>query len=339
MNINIKMDIKKLSNDNVFGAIKTNITDINELPSIVKKTYTTWKNKLDIGDDDIKWVGEDPHLIIDLINKSNLKPSSQRIHYEALANILLAIDKNRFKKFVKNLYTAGIVIQQNIPSGDNDMSESENKNYVSYDEICRVRDEIHSTISLKDNIIHLILSLNTYIPPIRLDYIGMKVVYKENAPELDEKSKTNYWWIDDKNQKMYIVLNHDKVGRAILPIEDFVSKHSHLVYINGRAISDVVKNSLELYPRDYLLCSPKDKDTPLGMPTYNSMIKQVLHIGAKQNIFRKAFINYWHDSNKRLTENELKNIAKYMRHSISTARSSYKKIIADAPYSPHEDPI
>lgn len=330
------MDIKKLSNDNIFGAIKTNIEDINELPPIVRKTFRTWANKLDEGGDNIKWVGDDPHRVLDIINNSNIKPASKRIHYEALANVLLAIDKNRFKKFVKNLYTVGIVIQQNIPIGDNDMSESENKNYVSYDEIVNIRNSIHSTISLKDNIIHLILSLNTFIPPIRLDYLGMKVVHKETAPELDEKDKTNYWWIDDKNDNMYIVLNHDKIGSAILPIEDFVSKHSHLVYINGRAIKDIVKKSLELYPRDYLLCSPKNKDIALGMPTYNSLIKQVLHTGAKQNIFRKAFINYWHDSSKRLTENELKNIAKYMRHSISTARSSYRKIIADAPYSQSE---
>jgi hypothetical protein len=40
------MDIKKLSNDNVFGAIKTGITDIKEMPLIVQKTYRSWMNKL-----------------------------------------------------------------------------------------------------------------------------------------------------------------------------------------------------------------------------------------------------------------------------------------------------
>jgi len=331
------MDIKKISNENVFGAIKTGITDIKEMPLIIQKTYNNWMNRMDIREKNMLWVGDDPYAIIDMIKKSNLKMTSKRIHFESLANILLAIDKNKFKNFVKNLYTVGIVIQQNVPQGENEMTESETKNYVSYEDICNVRNSIHHNISLKNNIIHLILSLNTYIPPLRLDYLGMEVKYSKEPPSLNDKTKTNYWWIDENTDNMSIVLNKDKVGRGILPIKDFVSKFSHLTYINGYEIKKIVEESLHLYPRTYLLCSPKNKDVPLGMTTYNSLIRQVLHKDAKQNIFRKAFINYWHDSKQMLNHSELKIIAEYMRHSLSTAMSTYKKIIL--PNHPSEDQV
>ena len=331
------MDIKKLSNDNVFGAIKTGITDIKEMPLIVQKTYRSWMNKLGFNEKNMLWVASDPYEIINLINGSNLKITSKRIHYEALANILLAIDKNRFKNFVKNLYTVGIVIQQNVPQGENEITEAESKTYVPYEEICAARNAIHSSVSLKNNMTHLILSLNTYIPPIRLDYLGMKVKYSDEAPPPigDGVYNSNYLWINEKTNNMWIVLYKDKIGDAILEIKDFVSKHTHVLYINGDKMKDIIRESLTLYPREYLLCSPKDENIPMGMPTYNNMISQALHKKAKQNIFRKAYINYWHDSARLLSHNELKIIAMYMRHSLSTAISTYKKIIVPTSF-PHE---
>jgi len=334
------MDIKKLSNDNVFGAIKTGITDIKEMPMIIRKTYNSWMNKMGLKEKNMLWIAADPYAIINLINTSPLKITSKRIHFESLANILLAIDKNKFKNFVKNLYTVGIVIQQNVPQGENELTEAESKTYVPYEEIVAVRNSIHSNLSLKNNMEHLILSLNTYIPPVRLDYLGMIVKYSNDEPELEEDTapaySTNYLWINEDNDKMYIVLNKDKIGNGILELKDFVSKHSHLLYINGDKLKEIIKDSLEQFPREYLLCSPKDEVIPMGMPTYNSLINQSLHKKAKQNIFRKAYINYWHDSMRLLNHNELKTIAMYMRHSLSTAMSTYKKIIVAPPNSPYE---
>lgn len=333
------MEIKKINDSEIFDKIKTGITDINELPMIVRKSYQTWQNKLDTHDDDMVWVGEDPHLIIDLIERQNYKQASKRIHYEALANILLALDKERFKKFVSKLYTIGIVIQQNIPIGDNELSNSERNNYIDYNDIIDIRDKIFATVNLKNNLSHLILSLNTYIPPIRLDYLGMIYKIMDIDPVLDPSDKKNYMWINEETNCGYIVLNHDKVGSTILPLADFKSKFKDELYINGSKLFDIIFQSYKIYPRDYLLCSPKNLDTQMGISTYNSILKQLLKKDVRQNIFRKAYINHWHDTEQKLTENELRIIATYMRHSVSTARFSYRKIIEDVQDSPHEDLI
>jgi len=333
------MEIKKINDSEIFDKIKTGITDIKELPTIVRKSYQTWQNKLDTHDDDMIWVGEDPHLIIDLIDRQNYKPSSKRIHYEALANILLALDKERFKKFVNKLYTIGIVIQQNVPIGDNDLSDNDKKNYIDYNDIVEIRDHIFATVNLKNNVSHLILSLNTYIPPIRLDYIGMRYKITDTNPVIDPSDTKNYMWLNDVTNEGFIVLNRDKVGSSILPLKDYVSKFKNELYINGTKLFDIVFQSYKIYPREYLLCSPKNKESGMGISTYNSILKQLFKKDVRQNIFRKAYINHWHDTQQKLTENELRTIAMYMRHSVSTARFSYRKIIEDVPSSQLEDLI
>ena len=91
-------------------------------------------------------------------------------------------------------------------------------------------------------------------------------------PVLDPSDKKNYMWINEETNCGYIVLNHDKVGSTILPLADFKSKFKDELYINGSKLFDIIFQSYKIYPRDYLLCSPKNLDTQMGISTYNSIL-------------------------------------------------------------------
>ena len=63
-------------------------------------------------------------------------------------------------------------------------------------------------IDKKLNIYHLILALNTYIPPLRLNLINMEFHRERKAPP--SNIQTNYLW-EKTTGKWVIVLNYDKI--------------------------------------------------------------------------------------------------------------------------------
>ena len=68
------------------------------------------------------------------------------------------------------------------------MTEAEKKNFVPFEDLVKVRDRIHAKWladpkNLRLHMFQLILALNTMIPPLRLNWVGMEVW----APRLVER--------------------------------------------------------------------------------------------------------------------------------------------------------
>ena len=79
------------------------------------------------------------------------------------------------------MFNEALAVQKKIDveSEDSMLTDREVKNFVHYPEFVRERDRLREHLEInptdkKTNIYHLILSINTYIPPLRLDWIGMK---------------------------------------------------------------------------------------------------------------------------------------------------------------------
>jgi len=187
---------------------------------------------------------------------------------------------------------------------------------------------------------HLILALNTYIPPLRLNWLEMNVY----APRIDGKlvkpstmgpppeNNENYLWEEQPGQ-WTIVMNYDKVenrrrkqglARRMFRLSDEIEGVT-----DGHLLNDLINKSLAAYPRNYVLIGIKTH-LAMGESGYNSALASMFSPKKPtQNVLRKAFVNHWYE--KKLSMAKLKQIAERMSHSVHVALGSYKKInISDA---------
>ena len=243
---------------------------------------------------------------------------------------LLILYYNPFKLSIR-------VISNSIIQHSNDIQKKQQQDkynnnvmdvkYVSFTELIKQRDTLVHIIDLEqkdynkdkhnEHMKYLKLCMNTYIPPLRLELLNMKYKVCNNEPTTDKKDTTNYLCIYEN--EYYIVINHDKVvknyGKEIFKLD--VNND----YINCDVIKDILNRSFLLYPRDYVFTSYKDTTKPLNKVSYTNMLS------CGQNILRQSYHTYYEKEYKpELTNEQLKDIAKWMRHSLSTARHIYIKV-------------
>lgn len=338
--------VRKLDDPSEFEKIKTNIWTQDKLNKNESDKYSVWYNEL-LADgitnkykSHIGWVKREWRNIYKFII-DRYRGSSFRSHIEALGNILLALDKDVFKETVRPLFLLGISIQREI-NNNNELNlgnEKEVDNFVSFKDLENKRDLLLSAWSKNPtnkalNYSHLILALNTYIPPLRLDILKMKIIRYDNVNRQNQEvpeDMNNYLWEYLPNTWSYVI-NHDKIEhlRAENGLEKQTIKFNDEIngVTNGTLLNMIVSESLEQYPRTYLL-SGADPNTALSLTQYDKYLHDLFpDRNPHQNLIRKAYVNYWHSygiDNKNLNERDLKKISFKMRHSLGTARTVYKK--------------
>ena len=113
--------VVKLDNPEVFGAIKTGIKSITTLKKHEQQVYNVWYNFWYARDElvpptkgPIQWIADHHEklekYIRDTYIEPKYKPSSLRNHIEGLGNILLGIDKLRFKEIVRPYFNTGLSV-------------------------------------------------------------------------------------------------------------------------------------------------------------------------------------------------------------------------------------
>ena len=97
-------------------------------------------------------------------------------------------------------------------------------------------------------------------------------------------------------------------------------------------MNEVIKKSLEDYPRDFLLPSistvSNDSSSIFGHMTESQYKTHLFDITGKhlhQNLLRKIYIHYWYTQEKIPFQTKRK-IALYMRHSVGVAAEEYLKV-------------
>lgn len=312
------MLVKKLKKGN-FQTIESGKTEEQMIPRH-SKLLTTWKNKFNITFNDISTDIQKVNALTSCIVETYPNLASRRIHLEALANILLAIDKVKYKKTANWLFTHGIVLQNEIAlyTQNQEATEKEKSQFVSRDVILTKMRDIDMTVSLDACLKKLILALAVLYPPLRLDYLNMEIVDDEMELSLEK----NYY------DNGVITINKDKVSEKIGPttyeLVDGYTHHDNVQYLFGTELKQIIAQSLDLWERPYLLWQPGDFGKPLKMSTYNILIRHALEVPATQNIFRKSYISWFYGLP--VTRHEKQIVAGLMRHSIGTAEGTYLKL-------------
>lgn len=352
--------VKKLDDPTEFDKIKTGLKTNQSLKKHEAERYSVWYNHFHllnqlVGENksQIGWVGTHWKTILKYINDTytppSATPSTLRNHLEGLANVLLAINKNKYKEIVRPFYNTGLSIQQVIDKERENsvLDEKDVANFVPYEDLMKERERLYDLWmkdpkNLKLNMFHLILAINTLIPPLRLNFIDMQI-YPErltngkvnkkipkNSPEPPD-NETNYLW-EKTPGHWSIVINYDKIEnkrraknieRQIINLDDEIQGVT-----DGHKLNEIINQSLIDAPRNFVLIGIKTKQ-PMPVSSYDSALREMFKPKKpRQNLLRKAYINYWHDTRLKLSESKLKAIAFRMRHTVEVARGSYKKINA-----------
>jgi hypothetical protein len=281
-------------------------------------------------------------------NKEKRFMSSLRGGLETLAHLLLAFDKNVFREFTRRIWLEGIEIQKIIDDekGESNLTEEELINHVSYPDFVRKRNQKYEEwVKLREqyqnrpikydkgsskrrmaNLHHLLVAVNTYIPPLRRQWPKMKLHKGKEEPE--DLTKQNYLW-EKKPGEYHVVLNHDKieakrraknVPRQIMDLKDEIPGVT-----NGTKLNELLKLSFEDYPREWVFPGT-DTDKALSFGGWDTMLTTMFKSVAKrptQNVFRRAYVNYWHKKIQK--KNVWEKIAYRMRHTWMVAVSKYMK--------------
>lgn len=179
-------------------------------------------------------------------------------------------------------------------------SEKQIKAYVPWQEIIKKRDELD-----KDTPDYLLLCLYTMIPPCRAD-LNMVKIYHDR---------------DGKDSENYMVVY--KNGGIRLVYNEFKSKSRKLQKYQKNLpenLEQVVKRSLKLQPREYLIVSPRTRRPYCNVKSYTTYFDRILFRVFQKNVtintLRHSFVNSI-DFNK-MTPLEKTAIAQDLMHSTDT---------------------
>ena len=349
--------VQKLDDPSVFNEIKTGMTSTSSLPGSNVQQMNVWFNhfkstgeiKLPRSKIQIGWVGTHHKVIhkylLDTYKPPKYQYSTLRFHLEALANILLAIDKKKYKEITRPMWNKALEHQKDIDEQrkENKLTDREIENFVCFQDIVKIRDEYHDkwVNKRKDkrlNMYHLILAMNTYNPPMRLNIVGMEIWTGKKEPPDDVE--TNYLWKKpDGNYE--IIINHDKIEnkrRSYAKKKGYNYKRQSIKLYeeipgvtDGKRLQSLIDQSLQYFPREYVLAGVRTQGSPMGKTSYDKAFETIFKpIGKRptQNLIRKSYVNHWYRLGA-VSSKKLEEIAKRMRHSVSIAMLSYVKVNID----------
>lgn len=324
-----------------FDLLETGIKSKSGLNDFLQKKYDTIFNKakqhkicrIPKNKSDITWVASCWEQLRDWMKAEYSDGGTLRINLEALANILLAINKNKFREEVRVFFNTGKKLQ-NEKDDERDESlfpQKDLDNLVVYDDLVKEQKRWYKAWILDPknkrlNMYHLILALNTMIPPIRKNYHELEFYRESTTPP--RNIKTNYLW--EKNVGQWIlIINYDKVEnkreaknmtRSEFDLSDEIPGITH-----GKQLNKIINESLKYFPRDFVLSGIKTGTGPMGSTSYDKALQAIFKPKRPtQNLIRKAWVNHFY--RKPLSTKVLNTIAFRMRHSVPVARASYFKI-------------
>jgi hypothetical protein len=243
--------------------------------------------------------------------------TSKRDRLIIISNVLKALNYTKEYNFI---YEKAKLYNDEFLNNEynQQLSETEKKNYITYDELLNKLKELISVYNDNptDNNIKnvLIMALYTLQPPLRNDYYNMKIIYKDSE-ETDKKQ--NY--ILSINDSYYVIINNDKV----------INSHGRGEFI---ITNRILKNILNVYlkthhPQNVYLFQNKD-----GTPYTKKQIQYIINkmfksINKTLTIYnlRSAYITDFYNNNLDiLSRSEL---ADSMRHTKNTAELTYFKFM------------
>lgn len=199
----------------------------------------------------------------------------------------------------------------------NEPSERQTQGYVPFEEIVAKRDQLE-----KGSYDRLLLSLYTYIPPLRADWNCVRVFF---APAPAHIKDNNYMIIHEKDQTGKFVLKEFKTAS---------SHHQYEKTLPTPLVAEIIAN-LERDPRNYLF---QDRTgAPYRASSFTKWVNRTLLRLFDKNLtislIRHAYINTLDFNTLTVQEKEL--IARDMAHTVGT-QDRYRLIFHKPPTSQQE---
>ena len=309
--------VQKIDEDANFNAIKSNNDTLTEIKNtcsstLVKKYLQFWKLARTLKwkgvpndeGESVVWIEQHYKNMEDWIEShyGKDKHSSREIMVEAIANLLLAIDKVKYREYVRHLFLAGKAyhLEVNKVTEDNKLRPKELDNWICFQDIEQMREKCLKMFAVKPTLANdmrsLCLSLLTLVPPLRKDYHDMIVYRKKSLPPV---GLFNYIWEYKPGQWRYVIGN-DKITHKELTKKNYQRSVFTLSeeipnITDGKRLNEIITTSLDTHPRKYLMTPTRvlDADAPMSEASYNSTLFSIFKPKKPTcNLFRKAYVNY-----------------------------------------------
>jgi hypothetical protein len=198
------------------------------------------------------------------------------------------------------------------------MSKVEKAKWKPWNEIISIVEKKQQDLNLEnknDNINNLIISLYTLHVPLRLLPWANTIVLQNNS-EID-KFEDDGW---DMNHVNYIVLQSKKL---YINYDKVASSHGSQSFKLSSKLLNVIKESLKLFPRLFLLPHKNDDDMHMNPNSLGRKIGRLFE--ASVDILRSSYITYRFDNDEMNMYDKEKLMLK-MRTSLNNAMLNYKKV-------------
>ena len=309
-----------------------------------KQVANTWNNSLKLVDnidtENYLWVVKNDKKISQYIDKTYDNINTRKTHFTALTafckyymnNAKEANKKSQYKQIKKKYQMySDISTALSKQSTENYKKQEKGDKFVEFENIEKIRDSLHDqwTSDLSNNklnILHLLFAINTYNPPIRSNIYDIPIERTKLRGKADFK---NYTYRDSDGLWHLRIFQTQKMRK---------NNYDHIIgqlikHDKSKNISKLINESLDKFPRKYLLSSWTDKTKPLNTKTISAELKKY---NVSIDIFRNSFVSNLYASNPSLLQKEQN--AELMLHDIGIEELAYNKRDDNTHTSKHPPP-
>jgi hypothetical protein len=157
----------------------------------------------------------------------------------------------------------------------------------------------------KGSLEKLLLSVYTYIPPVRADYYEMRI----NPKQSEINAKTNFIQLTNSQQTSVLVIRDFKTA----------AKYKEIKHTIPQPLYDEIVASLQAKPRNYLFTMPTDTARPYDRGSFskwaNKVLSALFKVPMTLTSLRHMYVSTLDFNNTRAKD--LERIGNSMGHSIS----------------------
>jgi hypothetical protein len=203
----------------------------------------------------------------------------------------------------------------------NEQTEKEKINYRDHEYFINIIDSLkdnYTIMTYKEHIKYLTLCLCVLQPTLRSDFYTSATFITQLKENI---TPNNYLFINAKTKKMNYIVNTDKVSKSKFYS---MNKEFSTIEIEDNFLKELIKYSVEVYPRKYLLQKDYQENETISQNTFLSWLRKITNIdGLTNDMMRSSYINWFY---KNHTSYSLRQqLARQMRHSLDTASKYYAK--------------
>lgn len=299
----------------------------DKLSEVCKAKVRTWfkhfEDDIKVDLNQLKWILINHERIHDFIISKYDNLNTRGIHFYVLATVMSELDHTILQEKYTILSSESKNKHNALYYDKNILTNRQKTNNVTWNQLMTKRKELkklfyEDTTNNCNNMLFLVISLYTYQPPLRLDYVNMKII---NNLECDDK-KHNFLYDNDSTYS--VIINSDKVSHV---------RGSSTIPIISKILTKIIRFSLKCYPRDYLL-SQFINNKSMSQSFFN---KHMTHMFDDKyvsvDVYRSVYISNFY-SNLTMDEDQMPifrsnfhkiQLAKLMRHSPRIANMVYYK--------------